>query len=1092
MGSDALIIGGTPAGTQAALDLADSGIFVHLITSKPFLGAAAPGSHNDLFYRHRLLGIAKHPNIKLWPLTSVDSAKGQSGFFQISLCQAPRYVHTDKCTACGDCVEACPVTVSDTRTKAITLSDGGQPGCAVIDKRGTAPCAEACPGGIPVQGYVALVAQGRFQEALALIEAAIPFPGICGRVCTHPCEINCRRGEVDEPVAIRLLKRYVSDLANGASGRKPSETVPVPSNGMRVAVVGSGPAGMTVAHRLAKQGYRVSIFEKLPVIAGMMGIGIPAYRLPREVIRREYRRIQALGVEIHLNTSIGADGRYSVDDLFEMGYRAVCLTVGAHKSLKLHIPGETLSNVVQGIDLLKTLSISQQLDDPVLKDRLSRMLVLGSDTRALVLGGGNTALDAARCLKRLGLKQVRILYRRSRKEMPALPEEIEEAEHEGVIIQYLTAPVRIGGDETSGVTGLECVRMKLTDPDESGRQRPVPIAGSEFLVEADLVIPAIGQVPDIGTLVDDTTIKIDSSGRIEIQKNGFMTDRPGLFAAGDAVTRDKMAVIEAIGMGKKAAAQIDAFIKGHEPVDIQTTPLPVVPRDLAASEKKTIPRVPVPTTPVTERLGGFSEVEQGYTEAEAIAEARRCLSCGPCSECMACAGVCKPGAVDHSLGESISVVSTGAVIYAGAPEKFSYGPLSNLNGLIRIPPEKSLDGSAAAARAMFDIYTLPVPIPADAFSDIYEPVPRIGLFVCRCGEAISNIIDTRSLCDRAVQWPDVIHAEEISVSCAPEAVETIGAAVKKHDLNRAVVAACACCSIDQACYSCTFQRIRCRQNLGVMRNGPVRAGDVPDPTPLPTEAFSFVNIREQCAWPHKDDPVAATSKATALIAAAVAGANTAIQRAEPMPLQKLSAMVIGADKAATICLKTLNGQGIAASHLPEPPEQIRHAGGRYIAEKNGQTVEAAGVLLVPEDTDETTRLLAAVGLGGENLNLHAAPVGTVMVKPGILLCKPGPDAERSGQAAAAQMTAWFGRVADGNGKTAAVVDPDRCRGCNTCVEICDIGAPEILSPLEHRAWIDPAICTGCGTCAARCPSNAIRSSLPADDRLEAIIEAVLS
>ena len=247
MGSDALIIGGTPAGIQAAFDLADSGIFVHLITSQPFLDAPDTGSVDDLVHKHRLLEIAKHPNIRLWPLTAVDSAEGQSGSFQIRLRQAPRYVDTDKCTACGDCIEACPVTVSDTHTKAIFLLDGAQPGCAVIDKRGAAPCADACPGGIPVQGYVALIAQGRFQEALALIEAAIPFPGICGRVCTHPCEINCRRGEVDEPVAIRLLKRFVSDRADDGSERKPSETVPVPLNGTQVAVVGSGPAGMTVA-----------------------------------------------------------------------------------------------------------------------------------------------------------------------------------------------------------------------------------------------------------------------------------------------------------------------------------------------------------------------------------------------------------------------------------------------------------------------------------------------------------------------------------------------------------------------------------------------------------------------------------------------------------------------------------------------------------------------------------------------------------------------------------------------------------------------------------------------------------------------------
>ncbi len=1094
MGSDALIIGGTPAGIQAALDLADSGIDVNLITSQPFLEIDSGGSDYDLLRRHRLLEVAKHPKIRLWPQTGVAGATGRSRSYQIDLRQAPRYVDTTKCTACGDCIDACPVTLADTQAKVITLSEGAQPGCAVIDKRGTAPCADACPGGIPVQGYVALIAQGRFREALALIESAIPFPGICGRVCTHPCETQCRRGEVDDPVSIRLLKRFVADWALAHPSPAPAEPIPVPEDAPRVAVVGSGPAGMTVADRLAKSGYRITIFEKLPVIAGMMGIGIPAYRLPREVIEREYQRIQALGVEIRLNTPIGPGGQHTLDDLFDMGYRAVCLAIGAHKSFALHIPGETLSGVVQGIELLKTVSLSQQLNEPGLTDKLNRLIRFGADTRTLVLGGGNTAMDAARTLKRLGLKQVQILYRRTRKEMPALPEEIEDTEQEGVQIEYLTAPVRVVGDDASGCTGLECIRMKLTDPDESGRSRPVPIPGSEFLLAADLVVPAIGQVPDTGILEDGGGVKIDRGGRIQLQNDGWMTDRPGLFAAGDAVTRDKMAVIEAIGMGKKAAAAIDAYIQNHSGSDTPkpAAPLPVAHRELVEAERKPIPRVPVSTLPVPDRLKGFPEVEKGYTEAEAIAEAKRCLSCGPCSECMACANVCKPGAIDHSQRESISAIRAGAILYADAPERFAEAPLSKLDGVIRVSPEKPLDGSAAAARAMFDLLTVREAFPASAYPANAEAAARIGVFVCQCGGEIANVVDTHTVRDRAAAWPGVIHAEELAFSCAPEAAETIRAAIQKYDLNRAVLAACSCCSIDQACYSCTFQRIRCRRNLGVFKNSLDALAGSAHPAPLPAEAYSFVNIREQCAWCHKDDPLAATSKATAMIAAAVAEARAPMPMAEAAPSRPFSVMVFGSGKSAETCLKTLTGQGIPTSHLGESPEHIRHAGGRYAAEINGQTVSAAGVLLAPRDSKEEHRLLTAAGAGSRQQRLSDEPGGVLMIKPGMLLCDPEPDATLSGPAAAAQMSAWFGRTVADTGRTVAVVDPYRCRGCNTCVETCEVGAPELLSSPDHTAWIDPAICTGCGTCVAKCPSNAIRGGATTDARLEAVIEAVLS
>ncbi len=836
MTKGALIIGSSPAGLQAALDLADSGIPVHLVEPSPFLGNGGATTVPAHLLNARLLEVAKHPNVTAWTNTQVLRVEGETGRFHIELRRHPRYVDLSKCTACGDCIEACPVTVPGTGRKAIYL-DGGQPQCVVIDKVGKPPCSNACPGGIHVQGYVALIAQGRFQEALDLIREAIPFPGICGRICTHPCEFNCRRAEVDAPVAIRLLKRFVADweigrLGNWEIGQGPPQSTNLPiSQSTNVAVIGAGPAGMTVADRLARQGYGVTVFEKLPVIGGMMAVGIPAYRLPREVIAREYRDIQALGVEVRLNTPIGPDGAHTLDDLFEMGYRAVCLAVGAHKSRALHIPGEELPGVVHGIELLKAISLSQQVDDPQYEAQLQRWLRRGSATRAVVLGGGNTAMDVARSLRRLGLDGVRILYRRSRAEMPALPEEVEDAEREGVEIEFLVSPVRILGDAESGVTGLVCQRMKLGEPDASGRRRPVPIAGSEFSLDLDLVVLAIGQSPDLSFLGPDHGLAVTRAERVNVDGLRFMTNRPGVFAVGDAVTTDKMAVIEAIGMGKKAAAAIDAYLRGLPPheVIVDARDAPIARREMSAEELAPKPPVPVPTLPLAQRVRSFDEVEQAFSAEQAVAEANRCLICGPCSECLACERACQAGAIVHDERETLAELEVGAVLLAdgvtgdqGPGTRGWDGVLlaseSSGEGVYQVAPDDALAGSAAAARIMAHLFAERQPRTSPPPSPSVAAPARIGVFVCQCGGEISDVVDTEAVCRRAAQWPGVVHSQTLAFSCSPEAAQAIRDAAQAHALDGIVLAACSCCTLDQVCYSCTYQRVRCKTNLGLLPN----------------------------------------------------------------------------------------------------------------------------------------------------------------------------------------------------------------------------------------------------------------------------------
>jgi NADPH-dependent glutamate synthase beta subunit-like oxidoreductase/NAD-dependent dihydropyrimidine dehydrogenase PreA subunit len=1091
----ALIIGSSPAGIRASLDLADAGIDVRLISSQPFLADDHCGLASGIISRARLLELVKHPRITLETNCRLEHAEGEPGSFQVTLRRQPRYVDLSKCTACGDCVEACPVTVPQTGHKAIYLREGLQPECAVIDKQGAAPCTSACPGGVSVQGYVALIAQGRFREALNLIADAIPFPGICGRVCTHPCENRCRRSEVDAPIAIRALKRFVADWALQQPDEDSVEKIPVAPDAARVAVVGSGPAGMTVADRLVRRGYRVTVFEKLPVIGGMMGIGIPAYRLPREVIAGEYRRIRRLGAEIRLNTAVGADGDETIDGLFQKGYRAVCLAIGAHSSLQLHISGEHLPGVVHGIELLKTISLSQQLDDPCYRRALDQWLRRGAATRAVVLGGGNTAMDAARSLKRLGLKEVRILYRRSRDEMPALPEEIADTEEEGIGIEFLTAPVRILGDEKKGVQSLECIRMKLAEPDASGRRRPLPISGSEFQLAVDLVVPAIGQVPAIDSSQE---IRVNREGRIGLKASGFMTSRPGVFAAGDAVTSDKMAVIEAIGMGKQAAEEIDAFLKGPaiEAAKPAAPPLPVAKRELTVQEKIPRPRVAVPLLAIEKRLSGYHEVELGYTREQAMTEAGRCLACGPCSECLACVQVCKPQAVIHHQRASVIQNNVAAIIYAGEPDDGDPLAAVNRRGVYRVKSQSALEGSAAAAMAMFDLFG-----GRDLRSAAAEPIlsaasARIGVFICRCGEEIAGALDTAALCERAGALPDVTTACELDFSCSPQGAQAIRKAVAAHGLNRVVLAACSCCSIDQVCYSCTYQRVRCKRNLGVFadRNGK----QLPEPensaeVGLAPGGFEFVNIREQCAWIHGDDFAEATAKAIAMVAAAVARARLPLQNPATPEAVDPSVLIIGNGQAAQSCRQVLSQQGIACAQLRQPPDRIRHSQGQYTVSNQRHTLKGTGLVLAPQNFDQKVRLLQTPGIGDFSTAARCREGSPEIQRPGIFWCDPEVESRLAGLAAAAQVTAWLGRTAVRAAGSWAVVDSDRCRACNTCVQTCEIGAVELRDEALRRfAVIDPAICTGCGSCVARCPSDAITLGYCTDAQLEAMLTAMLS
>jgi len=552
-----LVVGGGIAGLEAALDLAELGVDVYLLEREERLGGrgeklslVAPSElPARLLLARRVAKAVLNPRIHIISNGSIEEVKKEEDGFIISLSKEPTLVNDD-CISCGACARVCPIKPYSQfeegllQRSAVDREDRASypPYFGIV--RETPPCSLACPAGIDVRRYVSLIAEGKFAEAIAVVRERNPLPSVCGRVCPHPCEAACNRGLVDEPIAIEALKRFVADYEIALRERG-EFTYPKPKekNGFKVAVVGSGPAGLTCAHDLALMGYQVVIFEKEKVAGGMMYLGIPEFRLPRDVLAHDIEYIEKLGVEIRLNTPIGPD--LSLDDLFEQGFSAIFIATGAYEGYKLGVPGEEeYSGVVDCIKFLREVNLGRK-EKP--------------GDKVVVIGGGNSAIDAARVALRLGASEVTILYRRSRKEMPANPWEVIEAEREGVRIHFLAAPTRILGKDGK-VTGMECVRMELGKLDASGRRRPVPIPGSEFTISCDFIIPAISQQPDVSFLGEDHGLEISRWNSIEVDPGTMATARPGVFAGGDVVTGPRT-VVEAIAAGHKAAKGIDRYIK---------------------------------------------------------------------------------------------------------------------------------------------------------------------------------------------------------------------------------------------------------------------------------------------------------------------------------------------------------------------------------------------------------------------------------------------------------------------------------------------------------------------------------------------------
>ncbi|HOD74417.1 MAG TPA: FAD-dependent oxidoreductase [Syntrophorhabdaceae bacterium] len=502
-----------------------------------------------------------------------------------------------KCAACGYCSEA------DERYETVVCIEWPKGALSAPSPWLLAPpCKAACPAGLDIRSYIDLAAQGEYEKALAVIEEKIPFPASVSRVCPHPCERVCNRGTFDRPIAINGLKRFVVDAVAKAGKREKVEPFPR-TRDERVAVIGSGPAGMTAAFELAKLGYPVTVFEAAPVPGGMLALGIPEYRLPKKMVREEIDAIEKRGVEIRLNTPVG-EGGMPFGSLREEGFKAIVVAIGAHRSVSPGIEGEGLEGVHHGVGFLKAVNLGVSV-------------TIGE--KVAVVGGGNVAVDAARTVHRMGAKEVTIVYRRSKDEMPAYPEEIEAAETEGVKIVFLSAPVEVTGKDGKA-TGLRCVRTELGAPDESGRRTAHPVKDSEFEIAADCVILAVGETPDAGFF--------GSAGLpMKVQGDSQWTGQEGIFACGDAVT-GPATVIEAIASGRRTATGVHRYMCG-ESLDYTIAEPAVIPvEDVELERFKKREREKMPALNVPDRVGNFREVELGFTELMASSEAERCFQCG--------------------------------------------------------------------------------------------------------------------------------------------------------------------------------------------------------------------------------------------------------------------------------------------------------------------------------------------------------------------------------------------------------------------------------------------------------------------------------
>jgi heterodisulfide reductase subunit A len=676
---DVLVIGSGIGGMESALKLGDMGYRVLLVEKDASVGGKMVLLSKvfptldcaSCISTPKMAAAIHHPNVEVITYSEVEKiTRSDGGSFRAKIRRKPRFVDESLCTGCRDCEQACTVAVPDefdesmvSRRAAHIPFPQAVPLKALIERAGSSPCSFECPAGIKAHGYVSLIRSGEYEKAFQLVLETTPLAGSLGRACYAFCEDECTRGDLEGPVPIRRLKRFVADR-HYAEEAEPEVEAPEP-NGKRVAVIGSGPAGLTAAWQLARKGYGVKIFEEAPEPGGMLRTAIPGYRLPVEVVERDIANVTALGVEIETGARIE-----SLEELKMQGCDAVLVATGTPLSTSLGVPGEDMSGVVDALEFLRETRLDGAPD------------LAGK--RVVVVGGGDVAMDAARSAMRLGAAEVIVAYRRGREEMPAHGNEVHHAEQEGVRFELLVAPLEVTGSDN--VTGLRCARMALGEPDFSGRRRPEPIAGSELEIDCEVVIIAIGMRPDASSFKEK--LETNGNGTIQVAVGTLETQLPYVFAAGDVVS-GPADIATAAGQGRRAAFMIDRRLQGLdlEGAVFDDRLAPVDPSEVLSRQNANGRLDPFASIGA---LGAgpsdFRELEPPLTEAEAMEAVRRCLDCGVCSECQECVSACPADAIDLDMSEEQLDLEVGAVIVstgfrlfpADLKPEYGYGKYDNV------------------------------------------------------------------------------------------------------------------------------------------------------------------------------------------------------------------------------------------------------------------------------------------------------------------------------------------------------------------------------------------------------------------------------
>ncbi len=677
---DVVVLGGGIAGQEAALSLADMDYEVLLVEKEMSIGGKMIQLSKVFptldcaacITTPKMSETARHPNITLMLNSQIESIKKDDKSFDVKVINKPRYVIAENCTGCQQCEMACPEIRPDEynanlagRKVAYIPFNLANPRIACIERQDiSAPCINECPGGVKPYGYISLVRNGQYEDAMKLHLEDIPIPGSLGRACYAPCQNECTRASMEAPVDIRRIKRF---FAEDFYNKYPNAPIKEIENktGKKVAIIGSGPAGLTAAYHLALKGHDVKIFEAAPVLGGMLMMTLPEYRLPKKVVERDIQNITSLGVETEINKRIE-----NLKELTEAGFDSIFVSVGTHNTSNLGVEGSGLKNIVSCLDFLREANIGK-------KETLN-------GKKVMIIGGGNTAMDASRTALRLGAKEVTVVYRRSRSEMPCFTPEIEEAEEEGVKLLLLRNPVAFIG-ENGRVKQVKLVKMQLEAADASGRKKPIPIEGSEYLQDVDFVVEAIGLQSSATVFSNELNLKKD--GTIIVNEKTLQTSVVNIFAGGDSVT-GASTIIEAAGQGKQAAFYIDKFLMGENLENYEFgDKLPSVNKKpiLARENVKKLP-ITDKFRPIAERVKDFNDVELTYTEEEVKFSSERCLDCSNCRECHQCITACPAYAIDFSQKEKVSditaksvIVSTGYNLFKpeGKPE-YGYTELANV------------------------------------------------------------------------------------------------------------------------------------------------------------------------------------------------------------------------------------------------------------------------------------------------------------------------------------------------------------------------------------------------------------------------------